>query len=450
LLLLVGGIVGCITQKDKTNTIANQNNPPTCYLSANLLSGYRPLNVTFSISANDTDGYIFFWKLDVDNDELAEFWGQGNPPPIIQYTYQKLGIYTATLTVNDNNGSTASREVTITIKNHPPTASVTATPLTGEAPLTVHFTGSGDDIDGAIISYFWLFDDGKTSNEKDPIHTYYSEGTYEVKLIVTDNDGKDNFTTVTIVVLPESKESYKASCRTDISFEELNTDPYSYKKERITYKGQVVQVIKEYGKTDYRVDVGDSDIIYVTISGYPDIIEDDYVQIWGEVEGTYTYESIAGWKITLPYIEAKYIEKVSFNMEIGETAEWTDLEVTIKSATKTDYYTWKGYSGDIYYEYADPGKAFVIIDVKVKYTGTSSEYVYGGNFWLVDLGGNKYDYDSATYSLEKGLESTTLYQGQKVEGKILFEIPDDAKGLKVQFNLGTSWNPLLAEWNLNL
>ncbi len=453
LLFLLGGITGCIDSTE--NTI--KNNPPICDISANPITGYQPLNVTFSIIANDTDGYISSWSLDVDSDGVAEFSAQGNPPTIIHYTYNKSGNYKVTLTVWDNNNSTTTKKTNIFVKNQPPEIiSITANPSIGNAPLTVYFTCSVEDKDGEIVSYVWYFRDGASSNEKNPTHTYYTEGTYHVTLTVTDNDGDRTSKTINITVLPESEASYKESCRTDISFEELNSNPYAYIGERITYIGKVLQVIRiqvtsGLWETSYRVDVGIGDVIYVTIEGDLDIVEDDYIQLWGEVKGTYTYESIAGWKITLPHIEAKYIEKISgFKLKVGETAKWKDKEVTIKSAWESDYYTWIGYNGDVYYEYADTGKIFVFIDVEVKYTGIYSEYIYAGDFWLVDKQGNKYDHDSATYSIEDGLEGTTLYQNQKLSGKIVFEVPAHATGLKAQFNLESSFEPLLAEWNLNL
>ena len=36
------------------------------------------------------------------------------------------------------------------------------------------------------------------------------------------------------------------------------------------------------------------------------------------------------------------------------------------------------------------------------------------------------------------------------EAKILFEISESLSGLKVQYNMGTSWSPLMAEWALNI
>ena len=49
------------------------NIPPTCTLTADPSSGYAPLITTFSMSANDPDGTIASWELDVDNDGTPEY-----------------------------------------------------------------------------------------------------------------------------------------------------------------------------------------------------------------------------------------------------------------------------------------------------------------------------------------------------------------------------------------
>ena len=85
--------------------------------------------------------------------------------------------------------------------NNPPLASCSATPMTGLAPLTVSFTGSGSDTDGSITLYYWEFGDGAASYSQNPNHSYKNKGTYIAKLTVTDNDGKTNSESVTITVL---------------------------------------------------------------------------------------------------------------------------------------------------------------------------------------------------------------------------------------------------------
>jgi PKD repeat protein len=78
--------------------------------------------------------------------------------------------------------------------NQPPIASATATPTSGNAPLTVAFDGSGssDPDAGDTISYSWdLNGDGVygDSTAVKPTYTYTTPGTYTVRLQVTDNHG---------------------------------------------------------------------------------------------------------------------------------------------------------------------------------------------------------------------------------------------------------------------
>lgn len=71
-----------------------------------------------------------------------------------------------------------------------PTAVITASPLSGQVPLTVSFDGSGStDTDGVISSYAWDFGDGSTAEGVSVSHTYSHAGTYSAELTVTDNSG---------------------------------------------------------------------------------------------------------------------------------------------------------------------------------------------------------------------------------------------------------------------
>jgi PKD repeat protein len=85
--------------------------------------------------------------------------------------------------------------------NQPPTASFTATPTSGQAPLAVAFNGaSSSDPDGTISSYAWVFGDGATGSGVSPSHTYSTAGTYTARLTVTDNQGATGTTTTSITV----------------------------------------------------------------------------------------------------------------------------------------------------------------------------------------------------------------------------------------------------------
>jgi PKD repeat protein len=79
-------------------------------------------------------------------------------------------------------------------KDTPPIAVATASPTSGNAPLTVQFNGSGssDPDSGDTITYSWdLNGDGiyGDSTAQSPAYTYTTAGTYSVHLLVTDNHG---------------------------------------------------------------------------------------------------------------------------------------------------------------------------------------------------------------------------------------------------------------------
>jgi hypothetical protein len=66
----------------------------------------------------------------------------------------------------------------------------------------VQFDGSGSyDLDGTIVNYYWVFDDGATGSGVAPTHTYTQEGTYSVTLFINDDDGAldADFTNILVV-----------------------------------------------------------------------------------------------------------------------------------------------------------------------------------------------------------------------------------------------------------
>jgi PKD repeat protein len=86
--------------------------------------------------------------------------------------------------------------------NKPPQANFTLSPPEGQAPLTVNFDGNSSfDPEGQTIEYQWLMPDGSVfSTEPETIFTFNDPGTYEIKLVVTDNNDQigDKTTIVTV------------------------------------------------------------------------------------------------------------------------------------------------------------------------------------------------------------------------------------------------------------
>jgi uncharacterized repeat protein (TIGR01451 family) len=114
--------------------------------------------------------------------------------------------------VNHNDGTPSTIEIQLyhfsgvqaATGNQPPTASFTADPTSGEAPLRVSFDATASsDPDGTIESYIWDFGDGSTGSGETTSHEYTSAGTYTATLTVTDADGAATDTTTATITVTE-------------------------------------------------------------------------------------------------------------------------------------------------------------------------------------------------------------------------------------------------------
>ncbi len=107
-----------------------------------------------------------------------------------------------------------------------PLAFFVATPIIGEAPLTVSFDASGSsDPDGTITQYQWDFQNDGTIDATGAkvTHTYSVAGLYAAVLTVTDSTGLKSSFTLFITVLETS--IFFSSDRTgDIEIFKMNTD----------------------------------------------------------------------------------------------------------------------------------------------------------------------------------------------------------------------------------
>jgi acetyl esterase/lipase len=92
--------------------------------------------------------------------------------------------------------------------NQLPTVNFSASALTGSAPLTVNFDGSGSiDADGVITKYSWSNGDDTGASGPTMSYTYSHAGIYPVTLAVRDDFGGTNSKTVNVVVNPAGTAS---------------------------------------------------------------------------------------------------------------------------------------------------------------------------------------------------------------------------------------------------
>ncbi|SIS82960.1 PKD repeat-containing protein [Zobellia uliginosa] len=175
-----------------------ENQAPYASIGTNVSTGTAPLVVSFDGNGSSDDKNIvsYSWNF---GDGTAN--GSG---ALVEHTFTNAGSFDVTLTVADEEGEVGVDVVTIVVEaaNEAPEAVATATPLNGEAPLEVSFTGSNStDDDGAEnLNFAWSFGNGDTSSLADPVYVYNTEGTYTVSLTVTDSEGLTDQETLTVVV----------------------------------------------------------------------------------------------------------------------------------------------------------------------------------------------------------------------------------------------------------
>lgn len=183
MFLGIGGILAGIL-----SGCALFNGPPVADFTVIPATGPAPLLIEYDASTT----------VDPNGDPLTYAWdfGDGTTGTSISgfHTYAAAGVYEIRLVVTDiyGNQATLSRSVLVTEpEGGLPTASFTATPMTGAAPLTVVLNASASsDPDGTITAYLWDFGDGNTGTGANVVHTFASAGAYIVTLTVEDDDAE--------------------------------------------------------------------------------------------------------------------------------------------------------------------------------------------------------------------------------------------------------------------
>ncbi|MFS4445160.1 PKD domain-containing protein [Maribacter sp. 2307UL18-2] len=117
----------------------------------------------------------------------------------ITVTDGNLDLNFSALAANGGVDQAKVSAIEILANNIGPTAVASATPLNGDIPLEVAFTGDTSTDDVAVVNYLWDFKDGSpTSNTTNPTHTFTVAGTYDVELTVEDAGGFSDTTTISI------------------------------------------------------------------------------------------------------------------------------------------------------------------------------------------------------------------------------------------------------------
>jgi len=155
---------------------------------------------------------------DPDGGTLSFHWDFGEPGSGVldvassataSHAYAAAGTYVATLVVTDDEGSSATDEVTITAGLAGAPSALFAATASGLDPLSILFD---DRSTGDIDAWSWDFGDGASSSEQEPEHLYAAEGRYTVVLTVSGPNGSDAYEHVVSVGLTSGGSGGGGGC----------------------------------------------------------------------------------------------------------------------------------------------------------------------------------------------------------------------------------------------
>jgi len=159
--------------------------------SANKTIGAAPETITFNSSNSILLGqnYTYSWHIN----------GQTLPGQSVQHTFNTAGIYTATLTISNNNGIVGTDSVDVQIAKQL-ASDITSSPAAiNNIELGSAITLSATFPNDSITKYEWSIENQNKTGESIS-HTFSQIGTYDITLKMTNNLGMSDSSTVTAIV----------------------------------------------------------------------------------------------------------------------------------------------------------------------------------------------------------------------------------------------------------
>jgi gliding motility-associated-like protein len=309
--------------------------------SASVVKGCTPLTVQFQ---DKSTGPITQWFWDFGNGTTSTAQN-----PVVTYT--SAGNFTVRLIVRNDSLENYVTKANYIVVNATPTVMFSV--LSGSRgclPVQTTFENESIMFGDVAQSWLWNFDDGATSSQQNPVHTYTTEGVFNVSLTVASIHGcSSTFTSNTAVAagnkpVADFSASPLSGCASTLrQFEGKSIGNVTYESWRFGDGQSTVQLSPLH---HYR-DTGLFSVFYTAGDNgcYSTLYKQNYIQVTGPV---------AGFSKVINCSNKKLVNYT--DTSIGETSRFWDLGDGFTSTSK-----------NVIHIYATAGTYYV----KLIVTGTS-------------------------------------------------------------------------------
>ena len=201
--LITTDINGCKDSIIKPNYV--HVNGPIAAFNATNTSGCKGLTATFNdLSTTDGVNAIVNWQWNFGDGTIQNF----SAPPF-QHTYNNPGTYSVKLIITDASGCKDSAQLSNLVTTSNPQAL-----FVSAGSFTCPGTPIGFVNQSTAVNYtsLWSFGDGNTSTIQSPGHSYLITGTFDIKLVITDQYGcSDSMTRNAYIIVDKPIASFSIS-----------------------------------------------------------------------------------------------------------------------------------------------------------------------------------------------------------------------------------------------
>jgi cysteine-rich repeat protein len=199
-----------------TLTVTDQDGAATSSTGTIVIANLNPqiTSATIPSSGDEAEALVFSATgTDVVADTLTYTWSFGDGSSAVGSTvthvYADNGTVTVSLLLQDEDGGSATTSANLNLANVNPQISNVIVPATGGEGMVIPMSADAVDATGEVLTFVWDYGDGTSDTyvlaqgafSSATSHAYADEGTYNITITVTDDDGGFDIFNLSVVTV---------------------------------------------------------------------------------------------------------------------------------------------------------------------------------------------------------------------------------------------------------